>query len=308
VHQQRVQLVQRHPGGPAGRQRDGVLVTAHDVLVVRRAEQGQHGQVGLPVTAVRGRVDEPAAAPGPQHVAGPAVAVDPAGRLGRPGQRVNPRHDLLDQGDVAGAQRAVVGGPAQVGQEAALGVPARPPVGRGPGGVVQRQAGDEPGPRGAERLRPRRVQAGQITAERGGRGGSDRTRRQPAQDQDLVVPAQDLGDRDGAGRGQPVQAAGLGLDGAAGAGACGAGGVGAGGIGAAGGGEFGEDFAAVGEGGTVVRGAVLGPGPAQIPHWGAGERADPGGDRVGWHARFRPGRGRPAGPRAGRRGPWPPPG
>jgi hypothetical protein len=96
VHQQRVQLVQRHPGGPAGRQRDGGLVTTHDVLVVRRAEQRQHGQVGLPVTAVRGRVDKPAAAPGPQHVAGPAVAVDTAGRLGRPGQRVNPRHDLLD--------------------------------------------------------------------------------------------------------------------------------------------------------------------------------------------------------------------
>ena len=264
--------------------------------MVRRAEQGQHGQVGLPVTAVRGRVDEPAAAPGPQHVAGPAVAVDAAGRLGRPGQRVDPRHDLLDQGDVAGAQRAVVGGAAQVGQEAALGVPARPAVGCGPGGVVQRQAGDEPGPRGAERLRARRVQAGQVTAERGGRGGSGRARRQPAQDQGLVVPAQDLGDRDGAGRGQPVQAAGLGLDGAAGAG------------GAGGGGEFGEDFAAVGEGGAVMRGAVLGTGRAQIPHWGAGEHADPGGDRVGWHARFRPGRGRPAGPRAGRRGPWPPPG
>ena len=221
MHQQRVQLVQRHPGGPAGRQRDGGLVTTHDVLVVRRAEQGQHGQVALPVTAVRGRVDEPAAAPGPQDIAGPAVAVDAAGRLVRPGQRTDPRHDLLDQGNVAGAQHAVVGGAAQVGQDAALGVPARPAVGRGPGGVVQRQAGDEPGPRGAECLGARGVQAGQVTAERGGRGRGGRTGREPAQDQGLVVPAQDLGDRDGAGRGQPVQALGFGFHGAAGAGGLG---------------------------------------------------------------------------------------
>jgi hypothetical protein len=294
VHEQRVQLVQRHPGGPAGRQRDGGLVTTHDVLVVRRAEQGQQGQVGLPVTTVRSRVDEPATPPGPQDVAGPAVAVDAAGRLVRPGQRADPGHDLFDQGDVAGAQGAVVGGAAQVGQDAAFGVPARPAVGRGPGGVVQRQAGDEPGPGGAERFGPGGVQAGQVTAERGGRSRGGRARREPGQDQGLVVPAQNLGDRDGAGRGQPVQAPGLGLDRAAGAAGRGR----AAGLAGAGR-EFGEDFPAVGEGGAVVRGAVLGTGRAQVPHLGAGERADPGGDRVGGHARFRPGRGRPAGPRAG---------
>jgi hypothetical protein len=35
------------------------------------------------VSPVRGRIDQPAAAAGPEHVAGPAVAVYAAGRLRR---------------------------------------------------------------------------------------------------------------------------------------------------------------------------------------------------------------------------------
>ena len=86
VHEQRVQLVQRDPGPPAGGQRPGVLIADQDAVQVGRAEQGQHGQVRLAVAAVCRRVDEPAPAGGPQHVSCPAVAVDAARRLGRAGQ------------------------------------------------------------------------------------------------------------------------------------------------------------------------------------------------------------------------------
>ena len=101
VHQQRVQLVQRDPRPPAVRERDGLRVAADDVLQMRRAEQRQHGQIGLPVTAVGGWVDEPSPPPGPHHVARPAVAVDAAWRFRGPGQRVDPRRDRLHQPDVA---------------------------------------------------------------------------------------------------------------------------------------------------------------------------------------------------------------
>ena len=67
VHQQRMQLVQRDPAAPAVGQRGHVLVGTQDPVQVRRAEQGQHGQVGLPVAALRGRVDQPAPAAGPQR-------------------------------------------------------------------------------------------------------------------------------------------------------------------------------------------------------------------------------------------------
>ena len=293
MHQQRVQLVQRHPRTPAIGQRRGAVVTAQDVLQVRRAEQGQHGQVGLAVAAVRGRVDEPAAATGPQHVARPAVPVNTAGRLARPGERADARHHLLDHSDIALSQRAVVGGAAQVGQDAALGVPARPAASRGPGRVIQRQAGDEPGPRGAEPVRTRTVQVSQVAAERGRRSRGGRPGREPGQHQGLLVPAEDFGYRDGAGLGQPAQAASFGRVGA----------VGMGGIGEVSGigrpeGDLGEDFAAVGEGGSVVLPAVLGAGRAQVPHGSTGQAGQARGDRVGWHGSIRPGRGRPAARRA----------
>jgi two-component system OmpR family sensor kinase len=102
VHQQRVQLVQRDPGPPARRQRDRVVVADQDPVQARRAEQGEHGQVGLTVTTVRRGVDEPAPVAGPQHVPGPAVTVDPARRLGRAGQRADPIDDRLHQPRVLG--------------------------------------------------------------------------------------------------------------------------------------------------------------------------------------------------------------
>ena len=129
VHQQRVQLVQRDPVPPARGQRRHVGVRAQDPVQVRRAEQVQHGQVGLPVTALRGRVDQPAPAARPQHVAGPAVAMNPAGRLGRPGQAGQPVHHLLHQPGVRGGQRAGVGRPAEVGQQPLAAVPASPVTG-----------------------------------------------------------------------------------------------------------------------------------------------------------------------------------
>ena len=86
VHQQRMQLMQRDPGPPARRERRRVVVSGQNAVQVGSAEQGQHGQVGLAVTAVRRGVDEPAPVAGPQHVPGPAVTVDPARRLGRAGQ------------------------------------------------------------------------------------------------------------------------------------------------------------------------------------------------------------------------------
>jgi hypothetical protein len=60
VHEQRMQLVQRNTGSPAVRQGCDLLVAGHHPVQVGRAEQGEHGQVGFPVTAVSSRVDEPA--------------------------------------------------------------------------------------------------------------------------------------------------------------------------------------------------------------------------------------------------------
>jgi len=81
VHQQRVQLVQRHPRPPAVPKRGDLFVRRDDPIQVRRAEQREHRQVRLTVTAVRGRIDQETAPARPEHVARPAVAVDPGRRL-----------------------------------------------------------------------------------------------------------------------------------------------------------------------------------------------------------------------------------
>ena len=174
MHEQRMQLVQRDPCPPAVRERGRPRVGADDVLQMRRAEQRQHGQVGLPVTAVGGRVDEPAAARRPQHVAGPAVAVDAARRLPRAGQLADPPGDRFHQPDIGRPQRPGVGRAAQVRQHPALGVPPGPAIRRRPRGVVQRQAGDEPGPRCAEAVRAGGVHPREFMAERAGRAGRGR--------------------------------------------------------------------------------------------------------------------------------------
>jgi hypothetical protein len=56
-----MQLVQRDPVPPAVRERLGLGIAAQDRAQVRRAEQREHRQIGLPVAAVRRRVDQPAA-------------------------------------------------------------------------------------------------------------------------------------------------------------------------------------------------------------------------------------------------------
>jgi two-component system, OmpR family, sensor kinase len=61
VHEQRVQLMERDPSPPPVCQRRAADVAGQHPVEVGRPEQAEHGQVGFPVTAVRGRVDEPAA-------------------------------------------------------------------------------------------------------------------------------------------------------------------------------------------------------------------------------------------------------
>ena len=210
VHQQRVQLVQRDPGPPARRQRDRVVVADQDPVQAGRAEQREHGQVGLAVTAVRRGVNEPAPAAGPQHVPGPAVAVDPAWRLGRPGQRTDPVNDRLHQPRVLGPQRARVHGPGQERQQPAVRVPLGPV--RRVRRVVQRQAGDEPRPRRAEAVRAGHVQPGQVRAELERRLGRGRAGRDHRDDERLRTDGQYFRHRDGGGLGQPAQAVRLGRE------------------------------------------------------------------------------------------------
>ena len=137
VHEQRVQLMQRHALAPAFGQRRHLVVGGQDPVQVRRAEQGQHGQVGFAVAAVRRGVDQHAAAAGPQHVAGPAVAVQPGGRLGGPGQRRQPAGHLLDQPGAVRAERAGVHRPAGERQQPERRIPLRP----GPARLVRAGAG-----------------------------------------------------------------------------------------------------------------------------------------------------------------------
>ena len=73
-----------------------------------RAEQPQHRQIDLAVSAVRRRIDQPrAAVTAPEDVPAPEVAVQPGGRLGRAGELGHPRAHALD-GAVAEARQAGV--------------------------------------------------------------------------------------------------------------------------------------------------------------------------------------------------------
>ncbi len=166
MHQQRVQLVQRYPLAPAVRQRRRLLVRTQDPVQVRRAKQRQHRQVGLPVPAVCRRVDQPPPTASPQHVAGPAVAVDAARRLGRAGELGRPRARGLDEHDVRAAQAPRVPGDPGVRQHPVHRVPVRPAV---TVGVGQHQAGDHARPRRAKPPGPGRVHPGELAAEPGRR-------------------------------------------------------------------------------------------------------------------------------------------
>jgi hypothetical protein len=78
VDQQREQLVQSQPLLPAGGERVHRLVAGDDAGQVGEAEQVQHGDVHLAVSAVAGRVHGVDLAVGAPHaVAVPQVAVQP---------------------------------------------------------------------------------------------------------------------------------------------------------------------------------------------------------------------------------------
>src|SRR4051794_30453172 len=82
VHEQREQLPQADAVLVAVCERCDLLVRGEHALA-RGAEQPQHGEVDLAVTAVRSRVDQPRAAVRTgQHVAAPQVSVQPRRRLG----------------------------------------------------------------------------------------------------------------------------------------------------------------------------------------------------------------------------------
>ena len=89
--------MQRYARPPALGQRKHLVVGGQDGVQVRRAaEERQRRQVGLPVPALRRRVDQPGpAVERPQHVARPEVAVGAGRRFARrvPVQGVD---DLLD--------------------------------------------------------------------------------------------------------------------------------------------------------------------------------------------------------------------
>ena len=254
--------MQRHAGPPAVRQRRHGGVAVDDPVQVRRAEQGQHGQVRLPVTAVRGRVDEPRAVAGPDEVARPAVTVDAAGRLSRAGDLPDPAGHRLDGLDIAGPQGPGVRGSPQEGQDPAFGVPSGPAAGRRPGPVVQGEAGDEPGPRGAEALSARAVCPGQLPPEPFRRVRGAPPGRDPGQDQGPLIPAEHPGNGRAGRIAQPAQAAGLSLERRA----------------LITGGHLGERLAAVVQGDPDVPDPVLGPCVVQVPDAGSRQPGDPAGE------------------------------
>src|SRR5215217_4853173 len=126
--QQRVQPVQADAFPPAVGERVRLVVRPEHALQVGQSEEAEHGEVGLPVTAVRGRVDQVYAVGGPQHVAGPQVAVDPARYVGRvvvrPGLEAGA--DALDHFQLLPIERALVVGGPQVRADAEVGVEPTP--------------------------------------------------------------------------------------------------------------------------------------------------------------------------------------
>ncbi len=142
---------------PLGERRH-LLVALQDGVQQRAAEQRQHRQIGLPVPAVRGRVDhmDPAVR-APQHVAAPQVAVQPRGRLGGPRQLRQPRADLLDHRRLAGCPSRPRRPPGA--DTATHGAPRTRPTSRRRD-VAHRGEPDERLHRTARRRRPERGRAG----------------------------------------------------------------------------------------------------------------------------------------------------
>ena len=200
--------MQRYPTPPAPGQRPHLLVPVEDPVQVRRAaEQRQRGQVGFPVPALRGRIDQVRRVVGrPQHVAGPEIAVDACRRFGRAAVLVDRFQEALDLDHVGGPQRAAVGRHPQVRRQPLIREPGRPgPVVRTGG---QRERPDVPGLAGTEPVRPGPVQRGQRRAQpvRGPRRG--RSRCDPLQDQQVGKFGEHLRYRCACG-GEPPQPGGL---------------------------------------------------------------------------------------------------
>ena len=178
----------RH-GPPALAQRPVRLISLDHRLHVRAAEQCQHGQVRLPVAAVRGRVDQHRAAGRPHHVSAPRSPCSRAGGSSSSNSPASHRAitaSMASRGPVQ-ARRGSVGHRCQP----LVGVEAAPPIA---GGVRHRQrlvkrpevarAGPTIG-RCTESVGPRVVGAGQpppnsCAAARVGAAASSRSNVRPA--------------------------------------------------------------------------------------------------------------------------------
>ena len=204
---------------PAGGQRRGLVVRGQHGVEVGAAEQGQHREVGLPVPAVRRRVDQPGPVRRPQHVARPEVAVQPRRRLGWAGQLREPIAHALDHGGLVGGQVAGVAGRRQVGRDPVRGVPRCPLRGRD---VAHRRPTDPGVLRGSRRPRtegrrgrrpsagPRASHSGCVQrreppAELGGRGCRRPSRRHVLGDEPRAVVREHRRHRWPASNGEPAE-------------------------------------------------------------------------------------------------------
>ena len=175
-----------------------LVVGGQDAGQMGGAEQGQHGEVGFPVTPVGRRVDEPGAVV-PQHVARPQVAVNAARRLGgclRAGA------GALDRQRLGRCHRAEVLGPAKEREDALVGVEGRPvvrPV------VGHRERSDETGPGCTEPRRTGGVQISEVAPEGFGLGRAGGHVVDAGEDEAIIVHGHDGDDPYGSGVRQPPQ-------------------------------------------------------------------------------------------------------
>ena len=109
MDRERRQLMERDAVLPRRRERERIAVGGEH-LGTEAAEQAHHGEIELAMPTVGGGVDQPAVT-GPVHqsVAGPQVAVQPGGRLGRAAQLGESVGDRLEPRHLDGTERALVG-------------------------------------------------------------------------------------------------------------------------------------------------------------------------------------------------------
>ncbi len=175
VHCEGMELVQRDPVTPARAQWRRPIVRREHLLEERAAEQGEHRQVGLAVTAVRGGVDEHDAAGRPQHVPVPEIAVDPGRRLL---VVEHARRDRLgrqpDEPALCGGRVPDLHGHVEVWEHPVACVEPAPRrlLGRGQGPPSDEERSLPSVGAGAERTSARRVRTSQPRAERPRRVGT----------------------------------------------------------------------------------------------------------------------------------------